>query len=341
MLGVTLLCGAALAASGPLTVTTADYHGWSDAVHLRNGVAEVVVVPSLGRIMRFAPAGGDNFLWENPALAGKTRPEGFTDWFNAGGDKVWPAEQSAWPRTMGRGWPPDRALDGGRWQVELLPDQRLKLVSPVSADYGVRAERILTLADHRASLLIEQRFVKVSGAPVKVTIWNVSQTDDPELSWLPLGPSTALPLGYHDFERPDHANKEVVGNRLLEMHRLADSPSKYGTDSERGWVAAMKRGVVFSQHYARSAGEYPDHGCVAEVYTEMDSIAKMTELELLSPQATLAVGQSLSWTIEWRLTHVPANLERDELRSWLDREMGPLGWPYDRHATVNRRGTLY
>jgi len=80
---------------------------------------------------------------------------------------------------------------------------------------------------------------------------------------------------------------------------------------------------------------------VAEVYLEKDEIAQMVELEVLSPQATLAVGQSLSWTIEWRLSRVPDGLDRDGLRAWLNRSMGPLQWPYERSATANRRGTLY
>ena len=340
MVGLCLVCGLALSAA-PAQWVQRPYHGWSDALCIDNGSAEVVVVPSLGRIMRFAPSGGENFLWENPACLGRTRPDGDPNWFNAGGDKVWPAEQSAWPAVIGRGWPPDRVLDGAPWTAEVLPGPQLRLTSGISSDYELRAERTLTLAADRASLLIEQRFTKLAGPPAKVTIWNVSQTDDPERAWLPTGPVTTLPRGYHDFERPDLGNMERVGDHLLEIRRLPDASTKFGTDSDRGWVAALRHGVVFSQHYQRTPGDYPDHGCVAEAYTEMDAIAKMVELELLSPQATLSVGESLTWTIEWRLTAAPNGLDREQMRSWLGAQMTPLGWPYERHTTVNRRGTLY
>ena len=54
MLGMMLLCGVALTGQGSVTCEPMPYHGWQDAIRLRNSVAEVVIVPSIGRIMRFA-----------------------------------------------------------------------------------------------------------------------------------------------------------------------------------------------------------------------------------------------------------------------------------------------
>ena len=64
----------ALAAQRGVRVATNQSHrGWRDAVILRNGVVEAVVVPSVGRVMQFRLAGrADGPFWENEKLAGHT-----------------------------------------------------------------------------------------------------------------------------------------------------------------------------------------------------------------------------------------------------------------------------
>src|SRR5262245_60839367 len=85
------------------------YHGWRGAWRMTNGTVELILVPQIGRIMRYGFVGGPNVLWENPAMHGKVVPPkaGDKEWANYGGDKLWPAPQDRW------GWPPDPYLDRG------------------------------------------------------------------------------------------------------------------------------------------------------------------------------------------------------------------------------------
>src|SRR5438105_716976 len=53
-----------------VAVERVDYHGWPGCFRLTNGTVDVVVVPQIGRVMRYGPVGGPNLLWENPALPG-------------------------------------------------------------------------------------------------------------------------------------------------------------------------------------------------------------------------------------------------------------------------------
>jgi hypothetical protein len=328
-------------APAPVHAEAVSYHGWANAIQLSNGVVDVVFVPDVGRVIRFGYLGGPNVLWENPKFSGQVRPEGFADWFNVGGDKVWPAEQAQWPAVMGRGWPPDRAFDGGLYRAEILPDQSVRLTSPVSPDYGLRAVRTFRLCPGASQLDIAQHYEKVAGKPVKTCIWNVSQTDDPDVAYVPVDADSAQTWGYNDFDAGWHANKRLVGG-VLEIHRMSDAYSKYGSDSPRGWVAMIKNGTLFSEHCTRRDGEYPDRGCSNEAYTEQDSVAKMIELEILSPQVTLAVGGRLDWNIQWRLHRVPANLTDDARAAWVDSVLGPATCPAQpRCATQPRRLTEY
>jgi hypothetical protein len=315
-----------------------EYHGWRDAWRLSNSVVEVVLVPSIGRVMGFGFVGGANVLWANPKFVGQVRASDFPDWFNAGGDKVWPAEQAQWFGILGRWWPPDRTWDGGAWSAERLPDGAVRLTSAVSPDYGLRAERTFRLSPTQASLTIAQRYVKVAGPPRRCSVWNVSQTVSPDAAFLPLSPLSELVGGFHRFDRewPNH----TVHGGVLEITRLGDASTKYGVD-HGAWVAWVKGGLLFSEHCAPRPGAYPDRGCSAEVYTEQDTNGPMVELELLSPQQTLAVGQSMDWDIEWRLAPFDAVLRGAERAAAVWRRMGPAWFAQPRTATQTRRSSLY
>ena len=55
-----------------VTVTARPWEGWTDALVVANGIVEVVVVPSIGRIMEFRMAGEMNGpFWHDAALHGQ------------------------------------------------------------------------------------------------------------------------------------------------------------------------------------------------------------------------------------------------------------------------------
>ena len=118
-------------AQAAVTVKTVTYNGWKGAVQMSNGTVEIVIVPQIGRIMRYGFVGGPNMLWNNIALAGKTTDlaSASKDWNNYGGDKLWPAPQDRWA------WPPDRVLDSAPQTVK-------KLAEWASADDGAGEQNI-------------------------------------------------------------------------------------------------------------------------------------------------------------------------------------------------------
>jgi hypothetical protein len=94
------------------TVAAVDFHGWQ-AMPLRNRHTEVVVVPAIGRVMSlgFAGDGGrSDPFWRHDRLAPNLTGDE-NGWINYGGDKAWPAPQSDWERTFGKGWPPPATFD--------------------------------------------------------------------------------------------------------------------------------------------------------------------------------------------------------------------------------------
>jgi hypothetical protein len=92
---VVWMCGLFTFVEGDVKVKvqTIDYHGWKDAVEISDGESRLVVVPSIGRILVYGFADGENVLWENPECRGKTLPPGGPAEEN--GALIWIITQSA------------------------------------------------------------------------------------------------------------------------------------------------------------------------------------------------------------------------------------------------------
>lgn len=180
--------GALLASQDTVNISRGDF-GWQLVV-LNNPAAEVIVVPSIGRVMSFRlarPSGtGDATpFWRNAAMSSKAVDPASSDWLNFGGDKTWPAPQSQWSQLAGRAWPPPAGFDAAVNQAELpgnagLGPNQMALVSPVDARYGIRARRVITLDEKRPILTIETTYTKITGPEVRVSVWVATQTRSPE-----------------------------------------------------------------------------------------------------------------------------------------------------------------
>ncbi len=289
-----LFISAATAVFADVSITLTNYHGWDGAYLLRNPVAEVLVVPSVGRVMQFRFAGeSDGPLWENPTLLGKPMPEKPWDQPGSfGGDKTWPAPQSAW------NWPPPDIFDAAPLTSE-VNGQRLKLRSPTSARFGIRTERTIALDSSSARLQIITRYDKVAGEPVEVGVWVITQTQVPEAAFLPIPPKSLFPSGLSSmWENPEAAVIRLPG--LIEFHRDSKVSRKIGNDSgSLAWVG--KRWSLRIDVGRDITARYPDDGCSAELYSNPDPTGYV-EMETLGPLHKLAVGQSLSATNVYTLS---------------------------------------
>lgn len=140
------------------------YAGWADAIWMENGAAWVVIVPSVGRVMQFGLVDRPGVFWENPKLVGKLHaggPMGSRGKVGSfGGDKTWPAPQSAW------NWPPPDVFDKVGLEARIEGEQ-VFLTSPVSERFGI-TERRIRLAPNAAAMTIDTTYRKVAGEPVEV-----------------------------------------------------------------------------------------------------------------------------------------------------------------------------
>jgi len=308
--GLVLVLAGGLAAAGksdpipPMSpsrspVARVDYRGWHDSLVLSNGFVEAVVVPAIGRIMQFRLAGAsDGPFWENAALAGRNTGPGAGQWANYGGDKAWPAPQADWDRIIGRGWPPPETFDGHPMGFA-IDGAAVTLVSPVDAGYGIRVRRRIELAPDRPVMTVTTSYEMVTGQPLNVAVWVITQLKDPAAVYV-LRPGVA-PSGRVYVSQSDGTPARLqVADGWLSLARDPHQNRKIGARAATlVWVGGTE--LLRIDSALVPGGVYPDGGSSAEIYTNADPLAYV-ELELLGPLTRLQPGDTLTRVSTYTLT---------------------------------------
>jgi hypothetical protein len=325
VLGVLLLglwATSSTPAPAPRSSITPTTYNDRAAYRLTDGRAEAVVVPALGRVMRYGMVGEPNALW-NAATGRRFRPE---EWQNWGGDKVWPAPQSQWPGLSGQGWPPHPTFDGLPHQAEVLPGDagkppRLRTTGPVTEGFGARILREYFFDPATADLVIEQTLKKETGVPVLMAIWSVTQIPPPDAAFVPLNPESTYKNNFHWFagKPPPGAATTPLSPSLLQF-KPTRGMYKLGADTPVPAAAAVREGVAFLLRSPRQEGQYPEgalgSGFPLTVWNqgEQEPAARYVELEMMSPLRALKPGEQMSSTMRWSLHRLPSSdVDRPDL----------------------------
>jgi hypothetical protein len=252
-----------------------SYHGWSDCYLIANGSVEAVVVPSIGRVMQLRLAGdAAGTFWENRALDGRAHnlPSGV--WLNFGGDKCWPAPQTAWAKQQGRSWPPPFAFDS-RPMEAIAGNDGVVLTSEVDTGFGIQVVRHVRLDANRPVMRIKTEFRKLSGRAITVGIWTITQMQEPKRMIMFLPAKSRFASGYVQLRETEPANLKIV-NRVLSVVRHSHEYVKIGSDASSMLWGGGENCVVRIDA-EQGSGKYPDGGCATEIYTNPDPL-KYVEL---------------------------------------------------------------
>lgn len=284
-----------LSAASQVIATPVRYHGWSGSYLLSNGTVEAVIVPAIGRVMRFAFCGGANVFWTNRALDGKFG-DNTDEWMNFGGDKTWPAPQSDWAKLTPRPWPPPPTFDALPVEPS-FEDGTALLASGVDPCYGIRVIRRVALDASLPVMQIITEYHKVEGPPVTVAVWVITQLPDPERVFILLPARPQFRKGYV-LQRDPVPHGLRKDGRLLSLQRDPVEFVKIGSDgSALLWMDA--------EHTLRidgpdQRGTYPNGGSRTEIYTNPD-VLPYIELETNGRLTTLKTGDVLAETNTYTL----------------------------------------
>lgn len=279
-------------------IAPVSFHGWTGALRLRNATVEVIAVPEVGRVMSFRFLDGENVLWEDTSLRGRSGDPTGGEWVNFGGDKSWPAPEGEWKtRTRREKWMPPPGFDGMPGAARQDGDAII-LTSPEDPFYGVRTSRRITLQGADPVMVIETTYEKVSGMAFPVAIWVITQLRDPVAVYVPIPDGSRFPDGHFRFrDTPWPQLTQATG--LIKVIRDGTASHKLGSDADRMlWLGEAVMCLIATKRVV--GAEYPDRGASAEVYTNPDP-KTYVELETLGPLESLAAGQRIRQTNTYTL----------------------------------------
>jgi hypothetical protein len=304
------------AARAEVTITQTTYKGWANAYRMTNGTVELVVAPSVGRVMRYGYVGGPNVLWENPTVAGKPIPLG--TWPNTGGDKIWPWPQGDWGKLLPVAWPPPPAADQAPHQAAIVGKDTLRLTSGIVSPWGIRIVRDIRLAPSGTTVYFTNHFTRVSGGESPpVGVWTITQVPATDWVMARLLPAADKLTGGYQSMSGAAAFKAVAKTPegMLRVERNPAQATKIGTDGDL--VATLQGGTLFT---VRNAPDAPlDNATLsyvpgerAQFYNQPDDvdaakkgITPYIEMEMTSPKKTLKKGETVTLSIVWNLRHMP------------------------------------
>jgi len=238
-------------------------------------------------------------FWRHPAIGpGMAGDE--NGWINFGGDKAWPAPQLAWAAIAGKGWPPPRTFDAVA-HAGTIDGNTVVLVSPVDPAYGMRVRRTISLNASEPIMSIETTYEKVSGAPVRVGVWTITQLVSPERVFVLL-PERSTFAGGHRRLLPPEPKDFAVEGRLLSLARDTAQKTMIASDGDALlWLGDGPDLLIENVTPAPGAGASWPEGAHSQIYTSPDGAEPYVELELLGPLQDLAPGQSVSLASRYTL----------------------------------------
>ena len=301
------------------------YKGWNSAVEISNIDIKIIIVPETGRILFYGFIDGENLFYENEELEGVNFKKG--EYFkkdniiqapNVGGNRVLPCSEDYFHLLTGSRHVPDPFINASSYTITFLKNG-IVLESPISNILGIQIIRTITISEKGTGVNIEQELVKKQAClrkeieEIPLTIWSLSKIKTPNISYVPVSKNSCFKKGFTISKWPDAKNNAVenvsVNNNIVALKSSEDLPQKIGSDA-RNWVAGYLQNTLFVEDFTFENDEkYPDNGTSVTIFGN----DLFTELECLSPEKTLKIGESIKYNLNWSLYKIKSTKKINKL----------------------------
>jgi hypothetical protein len=294
------------------------YKGWRKSIEISNSEIKIILIPEIGRIMYYGFKGGENIFYENQEFEGRAFSSG--EYYkknskiqapNVGGNRVLPCSEEYFHLLTGSRHVPDPFINASSYKATCL-DNGVILESPISKLLGIQIKRTITISDQGTEVKIEQELIKKIAAQnqeiekIPLTIWSLSKIKTPNISYLPIHDNSIFKNGFMIPVWPDSKNNAIsnikVNTDLLQIQSSKNLPQKVGADS-KNWVAGFLEKQLFVEQFNFDTAlrkSYPDKGTSVTIFGNN----LFTELECLSPEKTLSIGEKINYDLYWSLHKV-------------------------------------
>jgi len=331
--------GSSSAAAAPDGCKVRDTtHEGLPAVNISNHWVELILVPKLGGRLMQVKFAGHAYLFENPQLKGKyfppLAPGAKPDWYNYGGDKIWPMPEGREDSSEdAQHWPGPiaDALDDGNYTATVVsraPRCTVRLDGPSDERTGLQYSREISLSSDSPEISFHAVMKNISAHPIEWSMQSVTQYDtaDPLAAddynhnfwaFTPANSKSAYLDGFHVRSGLADDPSFSINGGLFRLHWLY-LQNEVWIDSPGDWVAVVdhQAGYALVEKFRyEPAAEYPGKASVIfykngpsvemndrgrpEIRIHPDDAPFYMEAEINSPMAKLAPGETYAMDTNW------------------------------------------
>lgn len=299
-----------------IKIKSINYKGWQKAIEISNSEIKLIVTPETGRIIFFGFLHGENLFYENKELEGISfnvgeffEKNGKYEAPNVGGNRVLPCSEDYFHLITGSRHIPDPFINASAYAVQILKNG-VVLESPISGLLGIQIKRTITILENGTQVNIDQELIKKQAAlnqeleNIPLTIWSLSKIKTPNISFTKIAKNSIFKNGFTISKWPDAKNyaeeNTSVAKEILALKSSEEFPQKIGLDA-RKWVAGFLHETLFIEKFTFDEHQkYPDNGTSVTIFGNH----LFTELECLSPEKKLAIGEKISYNLQWNLVKI-------------------------------------
>jgi hypothetical protein len=314
-------------------VESVDYKGWR-AEQVSNRWLQLIVVPQNGGRLMQVTFAGHSYLFNNPKLAGKYFPPTTGQWFNYGGDKLWPLPEG---NEDEQHWVGDSdILDDGPFTFRKVSEGnecKIELTGPADPQTGIQYSRTISIDAETPRIRFHASMKNGTGHTVEWSMQSVSQYDTSNhapsggdsspmnhdfWTFTPANPASSYLNRYHvRFGPAENRAASVRDDGLFAVHYV-HMAAELWLDSPDGWLAVVdgsSRYAMVERFEYEPARTYPGKASVifwtngpemrlkndgeVSVSSDPDSSPYYLEAELNSPMCHLRPSESCSFDTQW------------------------------------------
>ncbi len=283
-------------------ITKIEYQNYGKCIKLDNGICSLIVTVDVGpRVVYFALNGKENVFFEDLNRVHITAGEAMDNYYGKGsvyylygGHRLWASEESA-PETT---YPDNAPVD-----VECTP-KGVILHSVPEVENGIQKIVKVEMEPDKALVTVSHDVINITDSPKTFGAWALSVMAPGGVEIIPqpqrdtglLSNRKLILWSYTDMSD----DRLFWGKEFTTMKQdeNAQVPIKIGLNAEDGYAAYHNRGQLFIKRFEHKMdGQYPDHGCSLESYTNN----LFLELEALGECKTVQPNSSAVHLESWEL----------------------------------------
>jgi hypothetical protein len=315
--------------TGQCHVEAVEYKGWH-AQQMSNQWVQLIVVPQNGGRLMQVTFGGRPYLFVNSQLAGKYLPPTAGQWFNYGGDKLWPLPEG---NDDEKHWVGDSdVLDDSPFYFRKLSEGNqceIELTGPTDPQTGIQYQRTISIGVNSPRIRFHASMKNIGGHPIEWSMQSVSQYDTSNSSgspgynhnfwtFTPANPSSSYLNRYHvHFGPAENSSVNVRDDGLFALHYV-HMAAELWLDSPDGWLAVVdgtSEYAMVERFQYQDGKSYPGKASVIfwtngpemhlnqngepALSTDPDASPTYLEAEVNSPLCRLRPGESCDLDTEW------------------------------------------